>query len=100
MSADNPNDFFRPPNDNAYEADELRTGPPLDYVAEKFRHCLECLHCTIHEIERCTLEFRTQIEFDEGEGFHFRGKMKAFDDCAWQHSLHEHLSERSRKLPS
>ena len=52
MNADDPGDFFRPPNDNAYESDELRTGPPLDYVAEKFRHCLEGLHGTIHEIER------------------------------------------------
>ncbi len=51
MSSNDPNDFFRPPNDDAYEADELRTGPPLDYVAEKFRHCLEGLHGTIHEIE-------------------------------------------------
>ena len=52
MATDEPDDFFRPPNDNAYETDELRTGPPLDYVAEKFRYCLEGLHGTIHEIER------------------------------------------------
>ncbi len=41
MSPDHPDDFFRPPNDNAYETDEVRTGPPLAYVAEKVRHTLE-----------------------------------------------------------
>jgi hypothetical protein len=51
VSADDPDDFFRPPNDNAYEADELRTGPPLDYVAEKFRHNLEALHRLIYDIK-------------------------------------------------
>jgi hypothetical protein len=51
MSTDGPDDFFRPPNDNAYEADELRTGPPLDYVAEKFRHNLEALHRLIYDIQ-------------------------------------------------
>ena len=48
MSTD---EFFRPPNDGAYEADELRTGPPLDYVAEKFRHNLEALHRLIYDIQ-------------------------------------------------
>ena len=28
-------ELFRDPNNNAYEKDELRTGPPLDYVAKK-----------------------------------------------------------------
>ena len=51
MTADNPGDFIRPPNDNAYEADELRTGPPLDYVAEKFRNNLEALHRLIYDIQ-------------------------------------------------
>ncbi len=52
MSPDDPDDLFRPPNDNAYETDEVRTGPPLDYVAEKLRHNLESLHSLIHEIQR------------------------------------------------
>ena len=51
MTIDDPGDFFRPPNDNAYEADELRTGPPLDYVAEKVRHNLEALHRLIYDIQ-------------------------------------------------
>ena len=51
MSTDDPDDFFRPPNDNAYECDELRTGPPLDYVAENFRHNLEALHRLIYDIQ-------------------------------------------------
>lgn len=52
MSPDDPDDFFRPPNDSAYETDELRTGPPLGYVAEKIRHNLEATHCLIHAIRR------------------------------------------------
>ncbi len=45
-------DFFRPPNDSAYETDELRTGPPLGYVAEKVRRNLEATHSLIHAIRR------------------------------------------------
>ena len=52
MSPDDPDDFFRPPNDSAYETDEVRTGPPLSYVAEKIRHNLEATHSLIHEIRR------------------------------------------------
>ena len=52
MSPDDTDDFFRPPNDSAYETDELRTGPPLRYVAEKVRHNLEATHCLIHAIRR------------------------------------------------
>jgi len=44
MSEDQDDDQFRGPNDNAYEKGELRMGPPLDYVAEKFRHGLEATH--------------------------------------------------------
>ena len=36
----------RDPNDNAFIKTEARTGPPLDYVAEKLRSCLEALHVT------------------------------------------------------
>jgi hypothetical protein len=52
MSPDDPDDFFRPPNDNTYETDEVRTGPPLEYVAEKVRHTLEGIHSLIHEIRQ------------------------------------------------
>ena len=72
MTTDDPDDFFRPPNDNAYESDELRTGPPLDYVAEKFRSCLEGLHGTIHEIEQHseTESTATDANQDDLVGFH------------------------------
>lgn len=50
MSPDDPDDFVRLPNDDAYETNEVRTGPPLAYVAEKVRHTLEALHSLIHEI--------------------------------------------------
>ncbi|MHC4539842.1 MAG: hypothetical protein ACYS74_08680 [Planctomycetota bacterium] len=40
-------EVFRDPNDGAYEKEELRTGPPLDYVAEKFRRSMELIHSLI-----------------------------------------------------
>jgi hypothetical protein len=36
-----PQDLFDPPNGAAYTKDEFRTGPPLDYVAEKLRRAIE-----------------------------------------------------------
>ena len=36
--------WFRDPNDGAYEKTEERTGPPLEYVAEKLRRNLEVTH--------------------------------------------------------
>ncbi|MCI0588339.1 MAG: hypothetical protein L0323_16025 [Planctomycetes bacterium] len=35
---------FLPPNGGAYEQIEMRSGPPLSYVAEKLRHALEAVH--------------------------------------------------------
>ncbi len=69
MSPDDPDDFFRPPNDNAYKTDEVRTGPPLNYVAEKVRHNLEALHSLIHDIRQrvVTLERRGLIERVPGQ---------------------------------
>ncbi len=52
MNGDDSDDMFRPPNDQAYETDQIRTGPPLEYVAEKIRHSLESTHSLIHEIRR------------------------------------------------
>jgi len=37
-------DEFWGPNAGAYELTETRSGPPLDYVAEKLRRALEELH--------------------------------------------------------
>ena len=42
--------MFRSPNDGAYEKEELRTGPPLSYVAEKLRRSLELTHDHIHSL--------------------------------------------------
>ena len=36
--------LFTGPNSGAYERTETRTGPPLDYVAEKLRKAVEGLH--------------------------------------------------------
>jgi len=45
-------DMFRGPNDGAYEKKETRTGPPLDYVAEKFRRSMELTQYLIHLVRR------------------------------------------------
>ncbi len=43
-------DVFRDPNDGAYVREQVRTGPPLDYVCEKTRHTLESLHAALREL--------------------------------------------------
>ena len=55
-------DMFRPPNDGAYEKEELRTGPPLDYVAEKLRRSLELTHHLINSLNN--LEGPSQRQLD------------------------------------
>ena len=54
MAAAMSDDDFLPrePNDAAYVTRELRTGPPLDYVAEKTRLTLEALHEAIRQSDR------------------------------------------------
>lgn len=37
-------DLFRDPNAGAYEVEETRAGPPLDYVGGKLRDALEYSH--------------------------------------------------------
>jgi len=48
-------EMFRGPNDGAYEKEEIRTGPPLDYVAEKFRSSMELTHFLINTLSRASL---------------------------------------------
>ncbi len=43
-------------NGGAYEKVELRTGPPVDYVAEKLHPSLEQLHSACR---RCKKQLRT-----------------------------------------
>jgi hypothetical protein len=47
-----PDEMFRGPNDGAYEKEEVRMGPPLDYVAEKFRRSMEQTHYLIHLVRQ------------------------------------------------
>lgn len=43
--------FFLPEsNGPAYKKEELRFGPPLDYVGEKLRHAVESAHANFHNI--------------------------------------------------
>jgi len=48
-------EMFRGPNDGAYEKEEIRTGPPLDYVAEKIRSAMELTHFLISTLSRTDL---------------------------------------------
>lgn len=47
-----PPDFFTDPNGPAFQSEEVRTGPPLDYVGEKIANSLKSLHYEIGNIER------------------------------------------------
>lgn len=47
---DRDEDIFRDPNDGAYVREQLRTGPPLEYVCEKTRRTLESLHAVLQEL--------------------------------------------------
>ena len=44
---DDADDLMRGPNDSAYEKEEVRVGPPLEYVAEKLRHGVEATHVVL-----------------------------------------------------
>ena len=46
----------REPNDDAYLKKEVRVGPPLDYVAEKFRHSLEATHHLLTDLRQTNSE--------------------------------------------
>ena len=52
VEQDDLDDLFRGPNDNAYEKEQVRTGPPLQYVAEKFRNSLTGLHDVLRDVRR------------------------------------------------
>ena len=47
---DHDEDLFRDSNDGAYVGEQLRIGPPLDYVCEKTRRTLESLHAALREL--------------------------------------------------
>src|SRR5919106_7042775 len=42
-------DLYSDPNGPAYQQAQARTGPPLEYVAEKLRRSLEGLHGLYHQ---------------------------------------------------
>ena len=52
VSEDKDDDLFRGPNDGAYEKGQERVGPPLEYVAEKFRHGLEATHHLLADLNQ------------------------------------------------
>ncbi len=54
---------FLDPNGGAYECEETRTGPPLEYVAEKLRRTLEALHDELHGSEAPSLNLRTALNY-------------------------------------
>lgn len=45
-------DLFRSPNADAYEKEEIRTGPPLSYVGEKLRIALSQVHALCNVIDQ------------------------------------------------
>lgn len=51
MSDEGDDPLFTEPNGPAYQTEETRTGPPLDFVAEKLGNSLKSLHTLIGHIE-------------------------------------------------
>lgn len=56
-------------NGPAYQKTELRSGPPLEYVAEKMRHSLEQLHGLLVWLEKYVPDNLPQPETARGSGF-------------------------------
>lgn len=54
---------FLDPNGGAFEREELRTGPPLEYVGEKLRRTLETLHGEIRGSDAPSLNLRTSLNY-------------------------------------
>jgi hypothetical protein len=48
-------DFFNDPNGPAYQKEEKRVGPPLDYIAEKLRNSIESHHEVLRITRECIL---------------------------------------------
>ena len=67
MTEDDPGDWYRGPNDDAYVHSEERTGPPLDYVASKLRQNLEWTHQTLVALR----EHGDNIELKGGMSVHW-----------------------------
>jgi hypothetical protein len=62
-------DFLGDSNGPAYQKTEVRSGPPLEYVAEKMRHSLEQLHGLLVWIEKYVPDDLPQPESARGSGF-------------------------------
>lgn len=60
------------PNDQAYLKSEQRTGPPLDYVAEKLRRSLETIHALTHVINDLTdSDSKERLLWNARHAFHY-----------------------------
>ncbi|MFH1312676.1 MAG: hypothetical protein ABIJ00_05565 [Candidatus Eisenbacteria bacterium] len=69
------------PNGPAYRKTETRTGPPLDYVAEKLKLSLEALHSTIRAIQETVPENLPQPQAAIGSTYSV--KQDALFSPAW-----------------
>jgi hypothetical protein len=56
-------------NGPAYQKTEVRSGPPLDYVAQKMRHCLEQLHGLLVWTGKYVPDDLPQPQTARGSGF-------------------------------
>ena len=88
MSHLNPDDWFREPNDDAYVKTEQRTGPPLEYVAENLRRCLEACHILVKSLDKSELGSQVQVDgFNLGSHatVAFRSQLVGYFDSLWLH---------------
>ncbi len=57
----NLSDYMKDPNGPAYRKEEIRNGPPLEYVSEKIRNALDEQHKLLKDIE-CNPQFWPDLE--------------------------------------
>jgi hypothetical protein len=69
MHPEEPSEMPRDPNAGVYRKTETRTGPPLDYVAEKLRSCLEMIHGTVWAVQRFVPDDLPTLRGVTGAGF-------------------------------
>ncbi|EFK96642.1 hypothetical protein LDC_1335 [sediment metagenome] len=79
------NDIAGDSNAGAYRKQEVRSGPPLDYVSEKMEIALVDLHHAIHRLQRLVLDSDTGDIAVSSAMSAFRHELVAF--CALHNML-------------
>lgn len=73
-------DFFKDPNGPAYQKEEKRSGPPLDYIAEKLRYSVESHHEVLRIVRECIrIELPTEPCYSKESGISIKEECLEFN---------------------